>query len=214
MCEFASFILTKDYEFWGPTDSHSDIIEHHEIHEDGARGPNVLRVEIAPPSENPRAPLEQWRYQIDQDKFPEWHTEDPAHSEERARLALTRRAACERWMVDLTAANSESAAGGYASTVSGGARSTVSGGYASTVSGGARSMVSGGARSTVSGGDASTVSGGDDSTVSGGDDSIVIAKYWDGSRYRVAVGYIGEEGIESGVAYRVTDGKLKRKDPA
>jgi hypothetical protein len=29
----------------------------------------------------------------------------------------------------------------------------------------------------------------------------VITKYWDGSRYLVAVGYTGEDGIESGKKY-------------
>lgn len=64
MCQFASFVLTRESEFWGPTDSHSVIIEKHGLVEDGARGPNIVRVEITPPADNPRAPLELWNYTV------------------------------------------------------------------------------------------------------------------------------------------------------
>ena len=43
MCKFASFVLTKDREFWSDkSDSHEDIISKHNLHADGARGPNIL----------------------------------------------------------------------------------------------------------------------------------------------------------------------------
>ena len=93
--------------------------------------------------------------------------------------------------------------GGDSSTVSGGDYSTVSGGCRSTVSGGDYSTVSGGHESTVSGGDYSTVSGGDYSTVSGGDNSVLQVKWYDGKRDRVAIGYVGEDGIEANVFYKV-----------
>ena len=49
MCKFASFVLTKDREFWSDkSDSYEDIISKHNLHADGARGPNILRVEISP----------------------------------------------------------------------------------------------------------------------------------------------------------------------
>ena len=33
-------------------------------------------------------------------------------------------------------------------------------------------------------------------------------RYWDGSRCRLAVGYVGEDGIEAGKRYQVDDGRL------
>ena len=33
-------------------------------------------------------------------------------------------------------------------------------------------------------------------------------RWWGGKRYRLCVGYVGEDGIEANVAYKVVDGKL------
>ena len=95
--------------------------------------------------------------------------------------------------------------GGDRATVSGGDWSTVSGGYRATVNGGNGSTVSGGNWSTVSGGDWSTVSGGEWSTVSGGDRAILQVKWDDGIRFRIATAYVGEDGIEANVKYRVNN---------
>jgi hypothetical protein len=198
MCEFASMILTKDSEFWGPTESHTDIIEHHHLHEDGCRGPNILRVEITPPSGNPQAPIEQWNYRTDQDQMPEWF--DPDLCEQRARTALMRRAQEERWFL---LGDGKLLTGGYASTLTGGNRSTLTGGNRSTLTGGDDSTLTGGNRSTLTGGNRSTLTGGYDSTL--------IIKWYDGSRFRVLSADVGENGIESNVPYHVVDGKLVKK---
>ena len=93
----------------------------------------------------------------------------------------------------------------------GGDESTVTGGYGATVTGGYGATVTGGYGARVTGGDRSTVTGGDWSTVTGGDGSTLVVKWWDGFRYRLAVGYVGEDGIEAGVAYRCDDqGRLVR----
>ena len=52
----------------------------------------------------------------------------------------------------------------------------------------------GGYESTLTGGDRSTLTGGDWSTLTGG--------YWDGSRYRIATAYPGENGIKINTPYR------------
>ena len=50
MCQPASFVLTKDAVFWSRfTDSHEEIIKESGLHADGAKGPNILRVEVVPP---------------------------------------------------------------------------------------------------------------------------------------------------------------------
>jgi len=93
VCKFASFVLTRDRAFWLPdSDSHSEIISRNAIHESGARGLNVVKVEIVPGPKIKRFDdYAHWILTFDQDQFPDWH--DPLRSEERARAALLRRAA-------------------------------------------------------------------------------------------------------------------------
>ena len=59
--------------------------------------------------------------------------------------------------------------------------------------------------STVSGGDWSTVNGGNGSTVSGGIGSILQVKWDDGTRFRIATAYVGEDGIEANVKYKINN---------
>ncbi len=91
MCKFASFVLTKDREFWSEKgNSHEQIIAENNLHEDGARGPNILRVEISPTDKIKVWPsLKAWKYKVDQDRMPEWFIAETA--EKRTRLALARR---------------------------------------------------------------------------------------------------------------------------
>ena len=93
--------------------------------------------------------------------------------------------------------------GGNRSTITGGDRSTITGGYGSTITGGNRSTITGGDGSTITGGYGSTITGGDGSTITGGYRSTLTMRWWDGKRYRVATFYVGEDGIEAGVPYRV-----------
>ena len=92
MCNFASFVLTKDREFYSETgDSHSDIISQNSLHEWGAGGPNIVKVEISPTAEIKKWPsLRAWKFRIDQDTLPVWA--DEAACERRTRAALQRRA--------------------------------------------------------------------------------------------------------------------------
>jgi len=91
MCRFASFVLTKDREFWSETTaSHTDIISEHGLNEMGASGVNIVRVEISPTNKIKKWPsLKEWAYKVDQDMLPDWH--DPATTEKRTRAALQRR---------------------------------------------------------------------------------------------------------------------------
>jgi hypothetical protein len=101
--------------------------------------------------------------------------------------------------------------GGKYSTVTGGDGSIVTGGNGSTVTGGHCSTVTGGYHSTVTGGDGSTVTGGEYSTVTGGDGSILSLKWFDGKRIRIVTAYVGEDGIEPNVAYKLDyNGKFVR----
>jgi uncharacterized protein YceK len=100
MCKFASFVLTKGEEFWSDkSDSHEKIIAEHNLHADGARGPNILRVEISPTDKIKVWPsLKAWAYKVDQDHMPEWF--DAVECEKRTRVALARRYKKGFWYVD------------------------------------------------------------------------------------------------------------------
>lgn len=85
MCKAASFVLTKDKVFFSlNSDSHEEIIKENHLHDDGANGPNILRVEVYPTVWE--APCSSWKYHIDQDVLPKWS--DSVEDERRARLAL------------------------------------------------------------------------------------------------------------------------------
>ena len=91
------------------------------------------------------------------------------------------------------------------STLTGGDGSTLTGGYRSTLTGGDGSTLTGGDGSTLTGGDGSTLTGGDRSTLTGGHCSTLTIRYWNGSKYRVAVFEVGENGIEPNVKYGVDE---------
>ena len=92
MCNFASFVLTKDREFYSETgDSHSEIISQNNLHECGPHGPNIVKVEISPTDKIKKWPsLRAWKFTIDQDVLPVWA--DAETCEKRTRVALRWRA--------------------------------------------------------------------------------------------------------------------------
>ena len=93
MCRFASFVLTKDREFYSDkSDSHTEIISEHSLNEWGSRGPNIVKVEISPTDNIKSWPsLKAWKFVIDQDTLPKWADADREELEKRTRAALLRR---------------------------------------------------------------------------------------------------------------------------
>ena len=92
MCKAASMVETRDKMYWSDkTDSHHKIIEEFGLCESGARGVNVVPIEITPPGGNLSLPLKKWEYAIDQmgvqRDLPEWF--DRERSEQRARACLS-----------------------------------------------------------------------------------------------------------------------------
>ena len=77
-----------------------------------------------------------------------------------------------------------------------------------TASAGDHGTASAGYRGTANAGDEGTASAGDGGTASAGDEGTLVIKYWDGDRYRLAVGYVGEDGIKPNTPYRVENGRL------
>ena len=132
MCKFASFVLTLEKAFWGQTESHTDIIEHHGLVEMGARGPNIIRIEITPPKGKPLAPIAEWIYNVDQDILPEWYDKDL--TEQRARTALLLRSQQDNWFTVVGSVTDLVSTGGYGATVIGGYGATVTGGEFGVIS--------------------------------------------------------------------------------
>jgi len=61
---------------------------------------------------------------------------------------------------------------------------------------------------TATAGDRGTATAGGWGTATAGDWGTVQVKWWDGKRYRIATGYVGEGGIKANTPYRVVDDKL------
>jgi hypothetical protein len=93
--------------------------------------------------------------------------------------------------------------GGDYSTLTGGDSSTLTGGDGSTLNGGNNSTLNGGEYSKLTGGANSKLTGGDSSTLNGGDGSTLIFQYYQKSTIRIKVAYVGEDGIESNVPYKL-----------
>ena len=64
-----------------------------------------------------------------------------------------------------------------------------------------------GSLGTATAGDRGTATAGDSGTATAGDRGEIRVRYWDykNSRYRTVIGYVGEDGIEANVAYRLDD---------
>lgn len=73
-------------------------------------------------------------------------------------------------------------------------------------------MVTAGYSGTATAGDRGTATAGDGGTATAGDYGEIRIRWWGGSRYRLAVGYVGEDGIEAGVPYVVRDGRIVKKE--
>ena len=162
MCKFASFIITKDREYWCESDRHEDIVEKHGLSAlDKTNPPGLVRIEILP-KEQSRQDISTWKYCVDQDVFPEWTFAGDPELERRAREALVRRAAEETWFADVIG---HQATSGYAGTAT------------------------------------------------AGDDGILQIRWHDGKRYRIAIFYVGENGVEPNVKYRLDNkGQIVRAE--
>ena len=124
MCQFASFVVTKDNVFWCASNSHEDIISAHKLEAlDGLRC-DLVRIEIVP-NPDARNNLSTWHYSVDQDRLPKWTFAGDPELERRAREALERRAAEEHWFAEVI---SSQAVVGYSGTATAGECGTATAG--------------------------------------------------------------------------------------
>jgi hypothetical protein len=112
-----------------------------------------------------------------------------------------------------TAGYSGTATAGDRGTATAGDRGTATAGNSGTATAGYSGTATAGYSGTATAGDRGTATAGNSGTATAGKDGIVIIRLWTGSRYRLVVGTVGEEGIEPGVPYRLdANGKFVRAD--
>jgi hypothetical protein len=100
------------------------------------------------------------------------------------------------------------ATAGYGGTATAGDGGTATAGYRGTATAGYRGTATAGDDGTATAGNYGTATAGDGGTATAGYGGTLIIRWFDGCRYRTAVGYVGEDGILPGVGYRVDAGKF------
>src|ERR1700741_2332936 len=114
-----------------------------------------------------------------------------------------------------TAGNYGTATAGNYGTATAGYRGTATAGFGGTATAGFQGTATAGYGGTATAGDGGTATVGDEGkatagrmgTATAGREGRISIDYWDGTRMRVATGYVGE-GIEAGRSYQVENGKL------
>jgi hypothetical protein len=102
MCQFASFVITKNKVYWSSnSESHEEIIRENGLEKWDGEAPNLVRVEILP-NEDSLLDLDTWKFVLDQDQLPDWTFKKDPGLEERARKGLKRRAREENWFAEET----------------------------------------------------------------------------------------------------------------
>jgi hypothetical protein len=104
-----------------------------------------------------------------------------------------------------TAGYSGTATAGYRGTATAGYRGTATAGYSGTATAGYRGTATAGYRGTATAGYRGTATAGDSGTATAGDSGELRIRWYDyrADRYRLAVAYVGEDGIEPNVPYRL-----------
>jgi len=109
-----------------------------------------------------------------------------------------------------TAGDGGTATAGDGGTATAGDGGTATAGVDGTATAGDYGTATAGYRGTATAGDGGTATAGDDGTATAGDYGTVIITWHDAARRRLAIGYVGEDGIEPNVAYRLSNGKMER----
>ena len=110
-----------------------------------------------------------------------------------------------------TAGYGGTATAGNRGTATVGNRGTATAGYGGTATAGDWGTATAGNRGTATAGDWGTATAGDWGTATAGYGGEIRIRWHDGKRFRTAVGYVGENGIEPNVPYVVRGGQLVRK---
>ena len=106
-----------------------------------------------------------------------------------------------------TAGDGGTATAGYRGAATAGDGGTATAGYRGAATAGDRGAATAGDEGTATAGYRGTATAGDRGTATAGYGGILNIRWWDGKRYRIGTFYVGEDGIEPGVAYRCENGK-------
>ena len=107
-----------------------------------------------------------------------------------------------------TAGNGGTATAGYRGTATAGDMGTATAGDYGTATAGDYGTATAGCLGTATAGYGGTATAGYYGTATAGDRGAICIKWRDGSRYRIAVGYIGEDGLKPNTPYRCEYGKF------
>jgi hypothetical protein len=105
-----------------------------------------------------------------------------------------------------TAGEWGTATAGYAGTATAGEWGTATAGYAGTATAGERGIATAGEWGTATAGEWGIATAGEWGTATAGEWGEIRIRWYDGKRYRTAIGYIGEDGLLACKAYTL-DGK-------
>jgi hypothetical protein len=104
----------------------------------------------------------------------------------------------------VTAGNRGTATAGAGGTATAGYLGTATAGYLGTATAGDLGTATAGNLGTATAGDGGTATAGYLGTATAGDGGIIQIKHWDAARCRIKTAYVGEDGIEANVAYRLS----------
>ena len=107
-----------------------------------------------------------------------------------------------------TAGNYGQATAGNHGTATAGNHGTATAGYYGQATAGDYGTATAGNGGRATAGDWGQATAGNGGRATAGNHGRISIDWFDGSRYRTAVGYTGEDGIEADVAYKVVSGKL------
>jgi hypothetical protein len=104
-----------------------------------------------------------------------------------------------------TAGHSGTATAGHSGTATAGDRGTATAGEGGTATAGYRGTATAGEGGTATAGYRGTATAGEGGTATAGDRGTIVIRWYDteNARYRTVVGYVGEDGIEANVAYKL-----------
>ena len=87
MCKLKSAIILKDRVFIPDYDSHSKMLEELQIEDTRSNAERLLvRAELYPKDGDVFSPIDQWKFNVDQDIVPDWYV--AGYDEERMRAAV------------------------------------------------------------------------------------------------------------------------------
>lgn len=220
MCNFASFVLTKNNVYYLETvNSHEDIIDHYNLNDNDY---NIVRIELKPPQRDADLQnVDLWDFKVDQDEYPDWtYKGDPA-LEAQARKALARRIEEQKIYYTIEKGTGAIVNVGYKGTAIVGRSGQAIAGYSGiaiagdggTATTGDHGISTAGAHGTAIAGIEGVVtvgySGmafvGEYGQAKANNDSFINIKYYDyeSCRMRTLTGYIGENDLKANVFYKV-----------